>query len=228
MLQFPTHRHDPDLAFPWLDDARAVGTDQPGLGLLAHDFLHPHHVVLGDSLRDAHHKLQLSLHGLKNGLGGKRRRHIDDRGVAAGGGLGVPDAVEDREADVAGSALAGGDTSHHSRAISNGLPSCHAVEAVTVVSVNDRCILHMVPAPLKKYGRGAIAGIMNHDHACQQCGVHAVVIELHSGSPTYLLCVECAILASQALTDDLGCCINEYCRTVSLRKRDAGIAGNRL
>ena len=51
-----THRHDPYLAFPWLDDAGAIGPDKACLALLAHDLLNPNHIVLGDALSDTHHQ----------------------------------------------------------------------------------------------------------------------------------------------------------------------------
>lgn len=51
-----THRHDPYLAFPGLDDAGAVGPDKARLALLAHDLLHPNHIMLGNALSDTHHQ----------------------------------------------------------------------------------------------------------------------------------------------------------------------------
>ena len=46
-------RHDPDLALAGGDDARAVGTHEPGLRLRLQHACEPHHVVLGDPLGDA-------------------------------------------------------------------------------------------------------------------------------------------------------------------------------
>jgi hypothetical protein len=41
--------------------------------------------MLGDALCDADHEVQLSLYPFQDGLGCKRGRHIDDRGIRARG-----------------------------------------------------------------------------------------------------------------------------------------------
>ncbi len=50
-----TYRHDANLALAGLDDAGAVGANQPRFALVLQNLLHLHHVVLGDALCDAHH-----------------------------------------------------------------------------------------------------------------------------------------------------------------------------
>ena len=50
-----TYRHNTDLALAGLDDAGAVRANQPRFALVLQNFLHLHHVVLGDALCDAHH-----------------------------------------------------------------------------------------------------------------------------------------------------------------------------
>lgn len=104
------HRHDPNFALAGLDDARAVGANEPCLALLAEDLLHAdlraaaaqrvrarplqstgrawpaaaaRHVVLGNALGDADHEVKLRFDALHDSLGGKRRRHVYHRRVGA-------------------------------------------------------------------------------------------------------------------------------------------------
>ena len=56
-------RHDSDLAFAGLDDARAVGANEPSLGS-CHVVLGANHVLLRDTLRNTHHKVHLGVDGL--------------------------------------------------------------------------------------------------------------------------------------------------------------------
>ena len=77
-------RHDADLALARLDDARAVRPDEARHALLRQRVLHPHHVLLRDPLRDAHHQRHLRLERLQDRSGRERRRDVDDRRVRAG------------------------------------------------------------------------------------------------------------------------------------------------
>jgi hypothetical protein len=70
-------RHDADLALVGLDDAGAVGPDHAAGLLGAQHVLDPHHVVLGDAVRDDHHQLDLRLDGLDDGAGRAGGRHVD-------------------------------------------------------------------------------------------------------------------------------------------------------
>ena len=54
--------HDADLALARLDDAGAVGADEAGLALPHEGVLNLHHVVLGNTLCNAHGEFHLSLH----------------------------------------------------------------------------------------------------------------------------------------------------------------------
>ena len=58
------------------------------------------HVLLGNTLGDAHDELELSLNGLKDGSGGARRGNVDDWSVGACGCLGFGDVVEHGQPQV--------------------------------------------------------------------------------------------------------------------------------
>ena len=75
------------------NDTRAVGADQPRLALLLQRVLHADHVLLRDPLRDAHDQGHLGLHGLHDGGGRARRRHVYHRGVRLNGGHGLQVSV---------------------------------------------------------------------------------------------------------------------------------------
>jgi hypothetical protein len=53
----------------------------------------------------------------ENGIGGKRRGHVNHAGIGAGLDHGFGNRVEHRQAKVGLSALAGGHAAHHVRAI---------------------------------------------------------------------------------------------------------------
>ncbi len=63
------------------NDARAVGSDEPGLALSDEGVLDLDHVDLGDALGDADDQRHLILHGLHDGGTGKWWRHVDDAGI---------------------------------------------------------------------------------------------------------------------------------------------------
>mmetsp|Transcript_52783 Transcript_52783/g.115792 ORF Transcript_52783/g.115792 Transcript_52783/m.115792 type:complete len:241 (-) Transcript_52783:344-1066(-) len=71
-------RHNSDLALTRLDDARAIGPNQPSLRLCHQRLLDLNHVLLRDALRDAHNKRNLSIESLQDGGSGTRRRHVND------------------------------------------------------------------------------------------------------------------------------------------------------
>ena len=74
----------PPLAHTRLDDARAVGANEARLGLLAQRVLNAHHVLLRDTLSDAHDEGDLRLDGLEDGRSCRGRRHKDNRRVGVG------------------------------------------------------------------------------------------------------------------------------------------------
>ena len=55
--------------------------------------------------------------GFQDGVGRERWRHVDHRGVGAGGLYGILDGVEHRQADVLAAALAGRDAADHLGAV---------------------------------------------------------------------------------------------------------------
>jgi hypothetical protein len=59
--------------------------------------------------------------GLEDGVGRERRRHVDDRGVGAGGLHRVGDGVEDGHVSELLAALAGGDAADHVGAVGEHL-----------------------------------------------------------------------------------------------------------
>ena len=81
--------HDADLALARLDDTGAVRTDQTRLRLALHDVLHAEHVVLGNSLGDAHDQRDLRSHSLQNGGSSTAGRHVDDGSVSIRSLLGL-------------------------------------------------------------------------------------------------------------------------------------------
>ncbi len=104
--------HDADLALIGGNDAGAVGPYQPGLGAGEYP-LHLHHVRHRNAFRDADHQRDLGIDRLHDGVRGEGRRHIDCRGRGAGLGHRVGHRIEDREPQVLGSSLAGGDPADH-------------------------------------------------------------------------------------------------------------------
>src|SRR5690349_7450417 len=97
--------HDADLALAGRDDARAVGPDQARAPVLQ-ELPRAFHVEGGNALRDAHDKLNLGIGGFHDGVGGKRRRHKDDRSVGPSRIYRLLHCIEHRPAFVRASALA--------------------------------------------------------------------------------------------------------------------------
>ena len=75
--------HDADLAGFRGDHAGAVGPDQPRLAA-GQRALDPHHVQHRDALGDADDERDLGIDRLEDGIGGKRRRHVDRARIGAG------------------------------------------------------------------------------------------------------------------------------------------------
>ena len=80
-----------------------------------------HHVQHRDAFGDADDQLHLGVDRLKDGVGGKGRRHIDHRCIGPGDGARLVDRVEHRQVKVAAAALAGRDAADHLGAIGDGL-----------------------------------------------------------------------------------------------------------
>ena len=78
----------------------SLGVSTPGqLGPISRDLepveraLHLDHVEHRDALGDADDQRELGVDGLEDGVGGERRRHVDDGGGGAGLGLPPPSTV---------------------------------------------------------------------------------------------------------------------------------------
>ena len=76
--------HDANLASSWRNDARAVGTDQPGLALSQEGVLHLHHVLLGNSLGDADNQRDFSFKSFHDCCRRSRWGHVDHSGIRLG------------------------------------------------------------------------------------------------------------------------------------------------
>ena len=109
--------HDADFALTRRNDAGAVGSDQTRLVLLQQGRLDPDHVLGGDAFGDADGQANFGFHGVNDGLGGKRWRHIDDGGIGASRLTCLSHRVEHGQAQlgVGLAALAGRDAADHLR-----------------------------------------------------------------------------------------------------------------
>ena len=101
-------RHDADLALAGGDDAGRVRADDDGV-LADPVTLQTHHVVNRDAVGDGDGNLDAGVDGFHQGVGIEGRRHEDGGDIGAGGGDGFGDRVEDRQPQMRGAALAGGD-----------------------------------------------------------------------------------------------------------------------
>ena len=73
--------HDANLTSPRCNNARAVGTNEPGLALSQEGVFDLDHVLLGNSLRDADNKRDFSFQGFHDCCCCSRWRHIDHSGI---------------------------------------------------------------------------------------------------------------------------------------------------
>ena len=144
------------------DDARAVGADETNAGAVLNKGHGLHHVQGGDSFGDADHDA-LALDGVKgisrfhDGLSGKGRWHVDDRGV----GIGFRDGIEHGIPNGEGlalklhglTALAGGAPAHDVGAVLDHLVSVeHALLARDALNEDLGVFLnpnrHQFPPPM--------------------------------------------------------------------------------
>ena len=117
----------PMLHLPGRDDARAVGAEQPGAGVVALQPVEEERLVLGrDALGDADDEADARRGRLQDGRGRALGRHDDERGVGPGGRHGLGHGVVDGDALDVGAALAGRDPGHHLGAV---VAVAQAVEA---------------------------------------------------------------------------------------------------
>ena len=97
--------HDSDLAFTWLDDSGAVGSNKPRFVLRVHNRLDLNHVKSGDTFSDAHDEVDLSFHGFEDGIGCEWGRHVDDRCLGTSGGFGLAHVSVDGQAEMGSAGL---------------------------------------------------------------------------------------------------------------------------
>ena len=114
-------RHDTNLAFTRLNDTGAVRTDKSRLVLRLHNGFDLDHVEGGDTLSDADDEVHLGFDGLKNGVGSKRWRNVDDGSLSIGRLLGLGEGGEHGETEMLGAALSLVDTANDLGAVGNGL-----------------------------------------------------------------------------------------------------------
>ena len=120
--------HDANFAFIRGDHPGAVRTHQPGLRAVE-GALHRDHVEHRNALGDADDKRNFRRDRLQDGIGGKGRRHINDRSIGARLLVGLGDRIEDRQGRALGrlargpdrSALARRHAADHFCAIGDGL-----------------------------------------------------------------------------------------------------------
>ena len=112
--------HDADLALTRRNNPGAVGADQATV-LFFQDGLDPHHVQHRDAFGDTDHHPDARIGRLKDGVGGKGRRHVDHAGVGAGLRDGVRYGVEDGAIQMGLAASPGRDSSHYLRSVFNAL-----------------------------------------------------------------------------------------------------------
>ena len=113
-------RHDTDLAFVGRDHARTVGADQTRLRTLKRA-LDRHHVEHRDALGNAHHQRDPGIDRFEDGVGRKRRRHVDHGSLRAGAPDSLGHRVEHRQVEVRGVTLAGRHAAHHAGAVGDRL-----------------------------------------------------------------------------------------------------------
>ena len=105
------------------DDAGAIGADEAGLGA-GHGAFHADHVFDRNALGDGDGEVEAGVDAFKDGVGGERRWHKDDRDGGAGGFGGVGDRVVDGHFVGAVfkelAAFAGGDAGDDLRAVVEG------------------------------------------------------------------------------------------------------------
>jgi hypothetical protein len=77
--------------------------------------------MLWNAFSDADDKVKFCFEGFHNGSSCEWGWDVDDTGVAASGGLGFGDCVEDWETKMGGAAFFGGDATDHVCAICNGV-----------------------------------------------------------------------------------------------------------
>ena len=114
-------RHDANLARLRRDDARAVRTDEPHVGVERERRLDRRHVKHRNALGDADDERNRRVDRLQDGIGSKGRRNEDDAGIRSRFAFGNGERVEDRQPQVFLSPLARRDPSHHLRAVGERL-----------------------------------------------------------------------------------------------------------
>lgn len=113
--------HDTNLAFTRLNDTGAVRTYESRLALGAHNGFDLDHVEGGDTLSDADDEVHLGFDSLKNGVGSKRWRNVDDGSLSISRLLGLGEGGEHGETEMNGTALSLVDTANDLGAVGNGL-----------------------------------------------------------------------------------------------------------
>jgi hypothetical protein len=86
--------HDTNLAFTWLDDTWAIGSDEAGLVLALKHGFNSNHIESGDTFSDANDKLNFWLDSLLNGISGEWSWDIDNWGLSTSVFLGLTNCSE--------------------------------------------------------------------------------------------------------------------------------------
>ena len=111
-------RGDADVALTGADDSRTVWAEQTSVGVIAlQRGIYPRFILRGHTLSDAHDELHACGSSLKDRRGRRLGWHRDERCICTGRSDRLSNAVEHGNAFDVLTALAGGDTSDHLRAI---------------------------------------------------------------------------------------------------------------
>src|SRR5690625_4908965 len=129
--------HDANLALFGRDDARAVGPDQSNIVVVFKRCAHAQHVEHRNAFGNTGDYPNAGISRLQNGIGRKRRRHKNHGGIGTGLLNRFIHGVEDRQAQVILTALAGRDATNHLRAVLDGLLGVKAALAAGNALTDD-------------------------------------------------------------------------------------------
>ena len=131
--------HNPDFTRTRGDDARAIRPDQPAITAIKRA-LNPHHIQNRNALSDTDDQRHSGIDRLKNGIGGKWWRHIDNRGIGLGLLHRADNRIKNRQIQMRLPALTRSDTANHVGAISNRLFGMECSLSTGKALTDDPCL----------------------------------------------------------------------------------------
>src|SRR5712691_927035 len=133
-------RHDADFAFARRDDAGTIRADQARLRVV-HGRGDAHYVERGNAFGDANDQGQRDISGFENGVGGKRRRHKNDRSIRGGFAHRVGKGVKHGPVEMFRAALARGYAADDVRAVLDHLLRVKGAFAAREALHDQSCVL---------------------------------------------------------------------------------------